>query len=155
MLWELEEKQIHEKHQLSKRSVKDICFMQRHQMIVRHEKELEQVKRMLQRKEEELIKRQTVERRALPKRIRNERKARDLMFRESLRISTNIEPDAEREKLKKVRQLVCILLFAYKPCVEYSSSKNKRRRGTHKSNNDLKRNMLSNWRNYVPQLKGQ
>lgn len=45
MLWELEEKQIHEKHQLSKRHVKDMCFMQRHQMIVRHEKELDQVKR--------------------------------------------------------------------------------------------------------------
>lgn len=45
MLWELEEKQIHEKHQLSKRHVKDMCFMQRHQMIVRHEKELEQVRR--------------------------------------------------------------------------------------------------------------
>lgn len=57
---------------------------------------------MLQRKEEELVKRQTVERRALPKRIRAERKARDMMFRESLRISTNLDPDAEREKLKKV-----------------------------------------------------
>lgn len=134
MLWELEEKQIHEKHQLSKRHVKDMCFMQRHQMIVRHEKELDQVKRyvashhsfvdhwknkssnftlierplttpfhrMLQRKEEELVKRQTVERRALPKRIRAERKARDMMFRESLRISTNLDPDGEREKLKKV-----------------------------------------------------
>lgn len=113
MLWELEEKQIHEKHQLSKRHVKDICFMQRHQMIVRHEKELEQVKRMLQRKEEELVKRQTVERRALPKRIRNERKARDLMFRESLRISTNIDPDAEREKLKKVRERWASIRLAF------------------------------------------
>lgn len=47
MLWELEEKQIHEKHQLSKRHVKDMCFMQRHQMIVRHEKELDQVKRFV------------------------------------------------------------------------------------------------------------
>lgn len=45
MLWELEERQIHEKHQLAKRHVKDMCFMQRHQMIVRHEKELDQVKR--------------------------------------------------------------------------------------------------------------
>lgn len=61
---------------------------------------------MLQRKEEELLKRQTVERRALPKRIRAERKARDMMFRESLRISTNLDPDAEREKLKKVLQIV-------------------------------------------------
>lgn len=47
MLWELEEKQIHEKHQLAKRHVKDMCFMQRHQMIVRHEKELDQVKRYI------------------------------------------------------------------------------------------------------------
>lgn len=58
--------------------------------------------RMLQRKEEELVKRQAIERRALPKRIRAERKARDMMFRESLRISTQLDPDGEREKLKKV-----------------------------------------------------
>lgn len=58
---------------------------------------------MLQRKEEELVKRQAIERRALPKRIRAERKARDMMFRESLRISTQLDPDGEREKLKKVK----------------------------------------------------
>lgn len=57
---------------------------------------------MLQRKEEELIKRQAVEKRALPKRIRVERKARDMMFRESLRISVIGDPELEREKLKKV-----------------------------------------------------
>lgn len=57
---------------------------------------------MLQRKEEELIKRQTIEKRALPKRIRAERKARDMMFRESLRISFHHEPKAEDEKIKKV-----------------------------------------------------
>ncbi|XP_059607509.1 serine/threonine-protein kinase 10 isoform X4 [Phlebotomus argentipes] len=104
MLWELEEKQIHEKHQLAKRSVKDLCFMQRHQMIVRHEKELDQIKRMLQRKEEDLLKRQTIERRALPKRIQKERKVRDAMYRESLRISTHLDPEAEREKLKKFQE---------------------------------------------------
>lgn len=58
--------------------------------------------RMLQRKEEELIKRQTIEKRALPKRIRAERKARDMMFRESLRISIHHDPHAEQEKIKKV-----------------------------------------------------
>ena len=57
---------------------------------------------MLQRKEEELIKRQTIEKRALPKRIRAERKARDMMFRESLRISIHHDPKAEEEKIKKV-----------------------------------------------------
>lgn len=58
--------------------------------------------RMLQRKEEDLLKRQAIERRALPKRIRAERKARDMMFRESLRISMISDPEAEREKLKRV-----------------------------------------------------
>ncbi|XP_065091532.1 serine/threonine-protein kinase 10 isoform X2 [Ochlerotatus camptorhynchus] len=104
MLWELEEKHIHDKHQLSKRHVKDICFMQRHQMIIRHEKELDQIKRMISRKEDELLKRQTIERRALPKRIRAERKARDMMFRESLRISMTTDPEQEREKLKKFQE---------------------------------------------------
>ncbi|XP_023171257.2 serine/threonine-protein kinase 10 isoform X2 [Drosophila hydei] len=104
LLWELEEKQLHERHQLSKRHVKELCFMQRHQMIVRHEKELDQVKRMLQRKEEDLLKKQTLEKRALPKRIRAERKARDLMFRESLRISTSLDPEIERDRLKKFQE---------------------------------------------------
>lgn len=107
-IWELEEKQIHEKHQLAKRQLKDIFFLQRHQMLVRHEKELEQVKRMNQRKEEELLKRQAGEKRSLPKRIRAEMKAREMMFRESMRISISTsEPEAEREKLKKV----CISLL--------------------------------------------
>ncbi|KAH8384592.1 hypothetical protein KR093_001798 [Drosophila rubida] len=104
LLWELEEKQLHERHQLSKRHVKELCFMQRHQMIVRHEKELDQVKRMLLRKEEDMLKKQTLEKRALPKRIRAERKARDLMFRESLRISTNLDPEIERDRLKKFQE---------------------------------------------------
>jgi STE20-like kinase len=80
-IWELEERQIHERQQLLKRQLKDIFFLQRHQMLIRHEKELEQMKRMNQRKEEELVKRQTIERRNLPKRIRNEMKAREMMFR--------------------------------------------------------------------------
>lgn len=69
---------------------------------------------MLQRKEEELIKRQAIERRALPKRIRAERKARDMMFRESLRISTQLDPDGEREKLKKVN-----FISRFQPIGEY------------------------------------
>jgi STE20-like kinase len=37
-IWELEERHLHEKHQLSKRQLKDSFFLQRHQMLVRHEK---------------------------------------------------------------------------------------------------------------------
>ncbi|CAK9794705.1 Serine/threonine-protein kinase 10 [Anthophora plagiata] len=107
-IWEQEERHIHEKQQLLKKQLKDIFFLQRHQMLIRHEKELEQMKRMNQRKEEELMKRQTVERRNLPKRIRNEMKAREMMFRESMRISMSSviipDPDAEREKLKKFQE---------------------------------------------------
>ena len=59
------------------------------------------------RKEEDLIKNQTQERKALPKRIRQEMKAREMMFRESMRISvTNLneilKPTEEKERIKKV-----------------------------------------------------
>ncbi|XP_077298165.1 sterile20-like kinase [Arctopsyche grandis] len=104
-LWELEEKQIHEKFQLTKRQLKDVFFLQRHQMLVRHDKELEQIKRMNQRKEEELVKGQALEKRSLPKRIRTEMKAREMMFRESLRISlTPGDPEEERDRLKKFQE---------------------------------------------------
>ena len=36
--WELEERHMHERQQLAKRQLKDIFFLQRHQMLVRHEK---------------------------------------------------------------------------------------------------------------------
>ncbi|XP_046994651.1 serine/threonine-protein kinase 10 isoform X1 [Schistocerca americana] len=105
-LWDMEERQILEKQQLAKRQLKDVFFLQRHQMLIRHEKELEQIKRMNQRKEEELLKRQAIEKRALPKRIRAEMKAREMMFRESMRISMTIQPspEDEREKLKKFQE---------------------------------------------------
>ncbi|XP_055927801.1 serine/threonine-protein kinase 10-like isoform X2 [Argiope bruennichi] len=106
-IWELEERHLQEKHQLSKRQLKDIFFLQRHQMLVRHEKELEQVKRMNTCKEEELLKWQAVERRQLPKRIRAEMKTRELMFRESLRISVanlSESPEEEREKIRKFQE---------------------------------------------------
>ncbi|KAL4131778.1 hypothetical protein QTP88_009040 [Uroleucon formosanum] len=107
-LWEMEERQIHEKQQLAKRQLKDGFFLQRHQMLIRHEKELEQMKRMNIRKDEEMQKRQGVEKRSLPKRIRSEMKAREMMFRESVRISmaTNPNPDTEyeRNRLKKFQE---------------------------------------------------
>ena len=50
---------------------------------------------------------QTLERKALPKRIRQEMKAREMMFRESMRISvTNLNevlnPSEEKDKIKRV-----------------------------------------------------
>jgi len=56
-----------------------------------------------------LIKNQAVERRALPKRIRAEMKAREMMYRESLRISvTNLQevmtPIEEKDRFKKFQE---------------------------------------------------
>ena len=78
-------------------------------MQVHHEKELEHLKRMMDRKEDDLLKNQTLERKALPKRIRQEMKAREQMFRASMRISvTNLNevmnPTEEKDRLKKVRE---------------------------------------------------
>ncbi|XP_041968183.1 serine/threonine-protein kinase 10 isoform X2 [Aricia agestis] len=103
-LWELEEKQIHERHQLAKRQLKDEFLLRRHQMLVRHDKELEQIKRKNARKEEELAKCQALEKRSLPKRIRAEQKAREMMFRESLRIGATPSHEDERERLKKFQE---------------------------------------------------
>ena len=62
---------------------------------------------MMDRKEDDLLKNQTLERKALPKRIRQEMKAREQMFRASMRISvTNLNevmnPTEEKDRLKKV-----------------------------------------------------
>merc|ERR1719347_726067 len=108
-LWEMEERHLHERHQLAKRQLKDMFFLQRHQMLVHHEKELDHLKRMMERKEEELVRNQAVERRALPKRIRAEMKAREMMYRESLRISVAnlheaIPPTEEKDRFKKFQE---------------------------------------------------
>ena len=66
---------------------------------------------MMDRKEDDLLKNQTLERKALPKRIRQEMKAREQMFRASMRISvTNLNevmnPTEEKDRLKKVRHVL-------------------------------------------------
>ncbi|XP_030752127.1 serine/threonine-protein kinase 10 isoform X2 [Sitophilus oryzae] len=106
-LWEIEERHIHEKHQLMKRQIKDIFILQRHQMLTRHEKEQDQIKRRALRKEEELLKKQQTEKRNLPKRIRSEMKAREAMFRESMRISVmgaSSDPELEKNKFKEFQE---------------------------------------------------
>lgn len=72
-------------------------------MLLRFEKECEQIKRLNEGREQELIKQLVAEKKLLPKRIRNEMKTRELMYRESLRI-THISSDQEKEKVRYVRQ---------------------------------------------------
>lgn len=62
-------------------------------------------------KEEELLKQQAVEKRQWPKRMRSEMKTRELMFRESLRISYSLAESHEDER-DKIRR-VCNFIFNF------------------------------------------
>lgn len=137
-MWELEERHLQEKHQLHKQQLKDQYFMQRHQLLKRHEKvrtnpfksvykssnveqqgrimvlfcvqEMEQMHRYNQRLIEEMKNKQTQERTRLPKIQRSDAKTRMAMFKKSLRISTTaVTPDLERERVKQVRTEIMLL----------------------------------------------
>lgn len=65
-------------------------------------------------KEDDLLKCQAIEKRQLPKRIRAEMKTRELMFRESLRISVVSEsPEEERDKIKKVINFIFLKMLLH------------------------------------------
>ncbi|XP_060599497.1 serine/threonine-protein kinase 10-like isoform X2 [Ruditapes philippinarum] len=103
-IWELEKQQLHEKHQLAKSQLKDMFFLKRHQMLTRHQKEIEQMKRSNQSKEEEMQHRHALEKKRLPKILKQESKTRSLMFKQSLRLSVPGNPDDERSKLKQFEE---------------------------------------------------
>lgn len=71
----------------------------------RHDRDRESARRVVIQKENDLIKAQAVEKRQLPKYIRQERKVREMMFRESLKISAAsgfpTDPDREKQKMKQ------------------------------------------------------
>ena len=105
---------------------------------------------MMFRKEEDLVKNQTQERKALPKRIRQEMKAREMMFRESMRISvTNLneilKPTEEKERIKKVINsrkfwlttvIMCKILITL--MFMYPSLKRRKLKDIERSSNDSK-----------------
>ncbi|KAL3863848.1 hypothetical protein ACJMK2_005576 [Sinanodonta woodiana] len=103
-IWELEKQQLHERHQLSKSQLKDMFFLKRHQMLTRHQKEIEQMKRSNQVKEEEMQRRHVLEKKRLPKILKQESKTRSLMFKQSLRLSIAGNPEDERSKLKQFEE---------------------------------------------------
>ena len=130
-------------------------------MLLRHDKELEQIRRQNLHREEELVKRQNVERRAMPKRIRAERKARELMFRESLRISTTNLPDShrgEKDRLKKVsvgeksllvlQHLLKSLLLGFNFDKLISSSKNVSKNGMKPRRSEENKSINVSWKNF-------
>ncbi|XP_056140523.1 serine/threonine-protein kinase 10 [Lampris incognitus] len=103
-IWDLEEKNLHERHQLMKQQLKDQYFLQRHQLLKKHEKELEQMQCYNQRMIELLKARQQQEKGRLPKIQRSEAKTRMAMFKKSLRINSTGSPAEDREKIKQFSQ---------------------------------------------------
>ncbi|XP_067658019.1 serine/threonine-protein kinase 10-like isoform X2 [Haliotis asinina] len=103
-IWEMEKEQLHEKHQLAKGQLKEMFFLKRHQMLTRHQKEIDQMKRYNSAKEEEMKERHALERRRLPKILKNEAKTRAQMFKQSLRLSTISTPDDDKMKIKQFEE---------------------------------------------------
>jgi len=94
-LWELEERQLAEKHSLLTQQLKDIFHLQRSHMLGRHHKEVEHIRKVNATNEENLLRALNADRKAMPKALRNESKTRSIMFKESLRIDL---PDESVER---------------------------------------------------------
>uniref|UniRef100_A0A665TUA5 non-specific serine/threonine protein kinase n=1 Tax=Echeneis naucrates TaxID=173247 RepID=A0A665TUA5_ECHNA len=103
-IWDLEEKNLYERHQLLKQQLKEQYFLQRHQLLKKHDKELEQMQCYNQRMIEILKARQQQEKNRLPKIQRNEAKTRMAMFKKSLRINSTGSSSEDREKIKQFSQ---------------------------------------------------
>ncbi|XP_016374635.1 serine/threonine-protein kinase 10-like isoform X1 [Sinocyclocheilus rhinocerous] len=104
-VWDLEEKSLHERHQLLKQQLKDQYFLQRHQLLKKHEKEQEQMQCYNQRMIELHKARQQQEKNRLPKIQRSEAKTRMAMFKKSLRINSFGSSAEDREKTKQFSRL--------------------------------------------------
>ncbi|XP_040828165.1 serine/threonine-protein kinase 10 [Ochotona curzoniae] len=103
-LWEMEEHQLQERHQLVKQQLKDQYFLQRHELLRKHEKEREQMQRYNQRMVEQLKVRQQQEKARLPKIQRSEGKTRMAMYKKSLHINGGGSAAEQREKIKQFSQ---------------------------------------------------
>ncbi|KAK5858840.1 hypothetical protein PBY51_002954 [Eleginops maclovinus] len=103
-IWDMEEKNLYERHQLLKQQLKDQYFLQRHQLLKKHEKEQEQMQCYNQRMIEILKARQQQEKSRMPKIQRGEAKTRMAMFKKSLRINSTGSSSEDREKIKQFSQ---------------------------------------------------
>ncbi|XP_066502041.1 serine/threonine-protein kinase 10 [Hoplias malabaricus] len=100
-IWDLEERNLHERWQLMKQQLKDQYFLQRHQLLKKHEKEQEHMQCYNQRMMELLKARQQQQRNRLPKIQSSERKTRMAMFKKSLKIHSTGSSAEDKEKLKQ------------------------------------------------------
>eukprot|EP00794_Sanderia_malayensis_P005703 gene5703-6405_t len=108
--WEMEQNHLHSKHQLTRVQLQDTFFLQRSQMAARHQKEIEQNNRLYKVKEEEMKRRNDLERKRLPKIQRNEIKNKSQALRRQLRADRKRESiigyinSEDKERIKEFEE---------------------------------------------------
>ncbi|KAJ1126746.1 hypothetical protein NDU88_005152 [Pleurodeles waltl] len=99
--WDLEERHLHERHQLVKQQLKEQYFLHRHELVCKHGKEREQMQRYNQRMLEQLRLRQQQERNRLPKTQRAEGKSRQAMYKKKLHATPGLNSAEQRDLMKQ------------------------------------------------------
>jgi STE20-like kinase len=107
-VWELEHRQMDSKYNQMRKHVRDFFYLQRHLMLTKQEKDLEHLKQLNAKLEDDLQKRQMDEKRLFLKSLRQEQRSRREMYRRSLYIvpnnttpaSLHLSADDEKRKLK-------------------------------------------------------
>ena len=75
--------------------------------------EIDQLKRVNSRKEEEMLQRHALEKKRLPRIQKSEMKTRAQLYKQSLRISQIGPPENDRDKIRKVRRHLVVELLRF------------------------------------------
>ncbi|CAF0731156.1 unnamed protein product [Brachionus calyciflorus] len=113
-IWELERLQMEQRYNVVRKHVRDFFYLQRHLMLSKQEKDLEHLRQLNTKLEEDLIRRQNEEKRLFMKSLRQEQRSRREMYRRSLYIipvsnaqsslSEKLSADEEKRKLKEFEE---------------------------------------------------
>ena len=115
-LWELEHRQMDNKYNVIRKHIRDFFYLQRHLMLTKQEKDIEHLRQINTKLEEDLIRRQNEEKRLFTKSLRQEQRSRREMYRRSLYIiptnnfsntnqnSEKLSADEEKRKIKEFEE---------------------------------------------------
>ena len=111
-MWELERLQMEQRCNVIRKHVRDFFYLQRHLMISKQEKDLEHLRQLNTKLEEDLMRRQNEEKRLFLKSLRQEQRSRKEMYRRSLYIIPNnqqapegkMSAEEEKRKLKEFEE---------------------------------------------------
>jgi STE20-like kinase len=124
-IWELERLQMEQRCNVIRKHVRDFFYLQRHLMLSKQEKDLEHLRQLNTKLEDDLIRRQNEEKRLFLKSLRQEQRSRREMYRRSLYIipsnqnggsssstGDSFKMSAEEEK-RKLKEVIFCKFFHY------------------------------------------